>query len=309
MEKVITVIQVVAPIFLAIFLGMCAQKKKDISPEAIGGMQHFVVQYCLPCLIFRSCLTAELTSQVLSSMVLIPPLLLVTTLWSFRARKKQFPYFNLPMLFCCKETGMMGIPLFLILFGADQAYRMGMLDLAQAVLAYPVLAILSAGPNTEASPKAIVKQMLSSPLVILSILGITLNVSGIWDWVEHAGLGGIVIEAISFMSQPVSAVMLFSVGYNFNLSGDNRALVFRITAIHVAVFAVFGVIVQAALFLIPGVDALTRWAALMYCTLPSSYLASGFGRKQEESVMASGVSSITTILCLMIFCVIVAITA
>ena len=59
---------------------------------------------------------------------------------------------------------MMGIPLFMILFGADQAYRMGMLDLAQAVTAYPVLALLTAGPNSDTSAKAVIKTY-NSPLL------------------------------------------------------------------------------------------------------------------------------------------------
>ena len=309
MDKVVTVIQVIAPIFLAMILGMGARKKNTLSPEVIQGMQNFVVQFCLPCLIFNYCLTADVTMQVLGSMVLIPPLLLVGTVWAFRARKKQFPYFNFPQLFSCKETGMMGIPLFMILFGAEQAYRMGMLDLAQAVIAYPVLAILGAGSDSAASPKAVVKRMLSSPLIILSLVGITLNVTGIWDWVENIGLSGIVTESVSFVAQPVSAVMLFCVGYNFNLSGDNQKEIFRITAIHVSVFVTIGLILQVLLFLVPNVDALTRWAALLYCTLPASYLSSSFGRKQEESVMASGVCSITTLLCLVGFCIMAAVIA
>lgn len=309
MDKVMTVLQVVAPIFFAMLLGILARKRKGLSPEEVQGMQRFVVRYCLPCLIFNSCLNADVTPQVLSSMALLPPLLIVSTLWAFRARKNKFLYFNFPHLFSCKETGMMGIPLFMILFGADQAYRMGMLDLAQAVTAYPVLALLTAGPNSDASAKAVIKQMLTSPLIILSLLGITLNLTGIWDMVEAIGVGGVVTESVSFLGQPVSAVMLFCVGYNFNLSGESRGEVFKITALHVAVFAVFGVIVQLALLLIPNVDALTRWAMLMYCTLPASYLAPSLGRRQEESVMASGVCSITTVLCLAVFCVMAAITA
>ena len=70
--------------------------------------------------------------------------MLLGALWAFRYGRKKFPYHNLPQLFCAQESGMLGIPLFMILFGADQAYRMGVLDLAQAVVAYPVIALLSA---------------------------------------------------------------------------------------------------------------------------------------------------------------------
>ena len=309
MDKLITVLQVITPIFFAVFLGIAARKRSQLAPEEIQGMQRFIVKFCCPCLIFRSCLTAEITGQALSSMVLLPPLLLISTLWAFHARKKQFPYFNLPHLFSCKETGMMGIPLFVVLFGVEQAYRVGVLDLAQALIGYPVLAILSADPGQETGPKAVVKQMLTSPLIILSILGVFLNLTGIWSWVDGLGVGGIVIESISFLSQPVSAVMLFCVGYNFTLTRESRGTVFKITAIHVAVFTAIALIIQGGLFLVPGVDALSRWAALMYCILPASYLVPGLGRSREDSIMASGVCSLTTVVCLTAFCIMAAITA
>jgi len=309
MEKFFVVLQVVTPIFFAVFLGICARKRGVLSGEEIEGMQRFIVKFCIPCLIFRSCLTAELTAQVLSSMMLLPPLLLISTLWAFSARKKQFPYFNFPHLFSCKETGMMGIPLFVILFGVEQAYRMGVLDLAQALIGYPVMAILSTDAGENASPKSVIRQMLTSPLIVLSILGVALNLSGLWRMAEASGIGAVLGETLSFLSQPVSAVMLFCVGFNFSLSSESRSTVLRITAIHVAVFAAIGLMVQGILFLLPNVDALTRWAALMYCVLPASYLAPGLGRSKEDSVMASGVCSITTILCLVMFCIMAAIIA
>ena len=303
MDKVITVIEVIAPIFFAVLLGIGARKKQTMGSEEIQGIQRFAVQFCLPCVIFRSCLTADISAQTVGSMVLVAPLVIIATLWSFRARKRQFPYVNLPMLFSCKETGMMGIPLFMVLFGADQAFRMGIFDIAQAFAVYPVLAILAAGPDMKTTPGAVVKQMLSSTLIRLSILGLVLNLTGIWHWVQSIGIGSVVLEAVDFMSQPVSALMLFCVGYNFNLSGDNRSAVFRLTAVHVGVFMLIGLLVQAGLFLIPGVDAVSRWAALLYVMLPASYLAPGLGRSQEDATVTSGVCSITTLIALAVFCV------
>lgn len=303
------ILQVIAPIFAAILLGIYARKRETLSSAEIEGMQRFVVKFCVPCLLFRSCLTADITPQALSSMILIPPILLIGALWGFKARKKQYPYYNLPFLLSCKETGMMGIPLFMILFGADQAYRMGVLDLAQAIVAFPVIGILSADPGAAPSPKAVIKQMVTSPLIVLSILGITLNLTGIWHVVDAAGVGGIVLETVSFLAQPVSAVMLFCVGYNFQLNKDCRALVLKFTAIHIAGFAVAGLLVQGALFLVPNVDSLTRWAAALYFLLPASYLCPGFGKTREDYTIASGMCSLTTVVCLVAFCIMAVLTA
>lgn len=306
MEKFITVVQVVAPIFAAIFLGILARKKSLISQEGVQGFQNFVMKIGLPCVVFNSCLTADMGAESVSSMALVLPLVLLATLWAFRARKKQFPYHNLPQLFTAQETGMLGIPLFMILFGADQAYRMGVLDLTQAVTAYPVIAILSADVGENPTVPAIVKKVFTSPLMIMSLLGLALNLSGAGEWLESVGVAGIITESTSFLSQPVSALMIFSVGYNFSLAKGSRSAIIRISVIHFVTYAVFCLIIQAALFLVPNVDALTRWAILLYCSLPASYLSPGLGRSEEDYTMASGVCSVLTVTSLIVFCIMVA---
>lgn len=309
MDKVFTVAQVVVPIFVAIFLGVFAKSKQLIKPEGVQGMQQFVMNFGLPCVVFNSVLKADLGAEALTSMGLVLPLMLLATFWAFRARKKQYPYHNLPQLFCAQETGMLGIPLFMILFGADQAYRMGVLDLAQAPAAFPVIAILSANAGENPTPSAIVKKVLTSPLLIMSVIALTLNLSGVGAWMDAVGIGGVITESTGFLGTPVSAMMIFSVGYNFSLDKGNRSVIFKLSALHFVVQAVFCVIIQLLLFLLPSVDMLTRWAILMYCTLPASYVAPTLGRNQEDYTVASGVCSVLTVTSLIAFCCMAAMVA
>lgn len=309
MDQFFTVAQVIAPIFVAVFLGILARKKEIMTPEENRGLQKFVMNFGLPCVIFNSCLTADVGAESIGTMAMVIPFMIAATLWAFRARKKQFPYHNLPQLFTAQETGMLGIPLYMILFGTEQAYRMGILDLAQAVTAYPTIAILSASVGANPSPREIVKKVVTSPLLIMSILGLTLNLSGVGQWLDSIGVGGILTQSTGFLAQPISAMMIFSVGYNFSLAEGNRGAIFRISLIHLAYFAVAGVIIQLGLFLLPNVDAMTRWAILMYSTLPASYLAPSLGRSEEDFTVASGVCSVLTVTSLLVFCVIAVMVA
>ncbi len=302
MTKIFTIAQVIAPIFVAIMLGILARKKSILKPEEVKGFQQFVMKIGLPCVVFNSCLQADIGAQSLVGMGLVLTAVVIGTFWAFHARKKLFPYHNLPQLFTAQETGMLGIPLFMILFGAEQAYYLGVLDLAQAVTAYPVIAILSA--NTGENPKAgeILKKVLVSPLFLMCMLGLGLNLSGLGTWLDGVGIGGILTESTSFLAQPVSAMMIFSVGYNFSLAQGNRRDIFRISAVHFGMFAGMGVLMQLILLLVPGVDAMTRWALLLYCSLPASYLASSLARTEEEATVASGVCSLLTVVSLIVFC-------
>ena len=309
MNRVITVAQVIVPIFVVLMLGVLARRKQMMKPEEVRGLQNFVVKFAIPCVVFNSCVTAQIGGESLTTMGLALAMILMGTLWAFRFGKKKFHYHNYPMLFAAQETGMLGIPLFLILFGADQAYRMGVLDVAQAAVAFPVIAILTS--DTGENPKAaeILKKVFTSPLLIMAAIGLGLNFSGLADALDAVGVLGILTESASFLTQPISVLMIFSVGYNFSLEKESRGPVLKIAALRFGYNIAIGVLIQLALCLIPNVDVLTRITMLMYCTLPTSYLAPGLGRSQKDYTVASGVCSILTAVSLLIFCVIAAFVA
>ena len=75
MEVFVTVVQVVAPIFAAIVLGIVAKKRTWVTAENVQGFQNFVMKIGLPCVIFNSCLTAEIGVESLTSMGLMLPAL------------------------------------------------------------------------------------------------------------------------------------------------------------------------------------------------------------------------------------------
>lgn len=305
MEQILKIAHVILPILVTVGLGMLARRRQILTEQDVGGLQQFVMKFGLPCVIFNSCLTAEIGAESLTSMALVLPSVLIGTFWAFRARKK-LPYHNLPQLFCAQETGMLGIPLFMILFGTSQAYRMGVLDLAQAVTAHPTIALLAAATDDNPTGRSILKKVITSPLVIMALLALTLNFTGAADWLDSVGLLGVLTESTGFLAQPVSALMIFAVGYNFSLEKGSRAVIFRISALHFAYFAIWALVIQGVLCLIPGVDSMTRWALLLYTMLPASYLAPTLGRSREDFTMASGVCSLLTIPTMAAFCIIAA---
>ena len=125
----------------------------------------------------------------------------------------------------------------------------------------------------------------------------------------ESGIGRVITEVTTFLGQPVSTLMIFTVGYNLSLSGENRTEVIRLCLIRLLTFAVIGGVLQLLLLLIPGITPLTRWAMLLYCFLPASYIAHTLGRTEQEQTVAAGVSSLLTIVTLGVFCAIATLTA
>ena len=304
MENLFHVAAVVVPILVTVFLGIISREKNLISPEGVQGLQQFVLNIALPCVVFNSVLTAKVGAESIAVMVLLFPFVLGAALWAFRRGRKKYPYWNLPMMFCAQESGMLGIPLFMILFGSAQVYHMVILDLTQAILFHPTVAILSSDTGENPNGGEILKKVLKSPLVILVLTALVLNLTGMGALLSRSNMGQVVTETMSFLGQPVSALMIFSVGYNFSLSTENRKAIFKLCAVHFLTFAVIGGILQVLLFLLPNITPLTRWALLLYCFLPASYFAPILGKTDQEKTVASGVCSLLTVATLIVFCVI-----
>ena len=304
MEKWSAVLQVVAPIFAAVFVGILARKRKMLTHKEARGMEQFVMNFGLPCLLFNSCLGAKMNAESLVSFAMVFVTILMSELFAFFVLKKKAPYHNLPMLFAAQESGMLGIPLYMTLFGAAHVFRMGVLDLAQSTFCIVTIAILTAKTGENPTPGYIFKQALRSPLLIFSVAGLLLNLSGAKLLLDQAGVMPVITAVTEFIAQPVSALMLFSVGFGLAISDGNRGMILRLSAIHFLLLAGAGVVMQGILCLLPAVEAQTRWAILMYTTLPGSYIAASLGHTQEEKEMASGVCSLLTIVSLIFFCVI-----
>lgn len=309
MENLFNVAAVIAPIFITVYLGMAARKKALITPEGVQGLRQFVLNIALPCLIFNSVLTAKVGPESLGIMALLFPFVLGTTLWAFRFGRKKYPYRNLPMMFCAQESGMLGIPLFLILFGSAHVYHMVVLDLTQAIVGHPTIAILSCDAGDSPKPGAIAKKVLTSPLVIACLIALGLNLSGMGTLLLESGIGRVVSEVTTFLGQPVSTLMIFSVGYNLSLSAENRGEILKLCLVRLLTFAAIGGVLQLLLFLLPNITSMTRWAMLLYSFLPASYIAPSLGKTEREQTVASGVSSLLTVVTLAVFCVIAALTA
>ena len=309
MEKFFSVAAVIAPIFITVYLGMVGRKKALITPEGVQGLQQFVLNMALPCLIFNSILTAKVGAESLAIMGMLFPFVLGVTLWAFRKGMKKYPYKNLPMIFGAQESGMLGVPLFLILFGSANVYHMVILDLTQAIVGHPTIAIVSCDAGDSPKPGEILKKVFTSPLVIACLIALGLNLSGAGTLLLESGIGQVVTEVTTFLGQPVSTLMIFSVGYNLSLSAENRGEILKLCLLRLTIFSAIAGVLQLLLCLIPNITALTRWAMLLYCLLPASYIAPSLGKTEQERTIASGVSSLLTVVTLAVFCAIAALTA
>jgi hypothetical protein len=145
---------------------------------------------------------------------------------------------------------------------------------------------------------------MRSPVVIMSALALVLNFTGIASWLQEQGVLGLLTGSTEFLAQPISAIMIFCVGYNFSLTAGNSKDILRLSALQLGWSLAMCLIIQLFLLLIPNVDPMTRWAVVMFCALPPTFLAPSMGRSERDFTLASGVCSLLTIVSLVVFCII-----
>lgn len=75
MEQIMALLQTVVPILVCIGLGFLARKKELLTPEQVGGVQQFVLKFCIPPVLFNSCLEAKIGAENLTTMVMLLPVL------------------------------------------------------------------------------------------------------------------------------------------------------------------------------------------------------------------------------------------
>ena len=86
MEKILLVAQVIMPIFVTIFLGVLAKRRQMLTQENVQGLQQFALKFGMPCVVFTSCLTADMGMESLSSMALVLTAVLISTALAFALR-------------------------------------------------------------------------------------------------------------------------------------------------------------------------------------------------------------------------------
>lgn len=308
MEKVISVLEILLPIAAAMGLGVLARRRGILSPAGAQGLQDFAAKFGLPCLLFNSCYQSDFGPETAASMAMITPLMLLFSITGF-ALCRRGKAATFPLVLGTKEGGMLGVPLFLVLFGQEQVFRMIAMDVAQIVIAVPTICIVASMATNRLSAGAIARRTLTSPLLLAALSGLVLNLTGIRTLLDSTGVGGLVTETMSFLCSPVGAVILFCIGYTFSLEEIRRGGVLKTCLVFWGMFAAMCVVLELALFLVPGTTMETRWAVVLFTMLPPTFMMPTLGRTREETAYGSGVCSLCTVGTLVVFCVIAVLSA
>lgn len=294
----ITVIETALPVFLAIAIGLWCRSKNFVTRDGIDTLKKVVINLTLPFVLFNAFATVDysLSAMVLPAIVFgICCLMLVLGFVIIRLSKT--PSRLAPFLATGFEAGMLGFPLFAMLFPNESASHFAILVLGQELFVFTVFKTLLSG-NT--SPKAIAKDFLTSPTLIAVVLGILVGATGLYDQLVRWNIAGIISAVTDFMSAPTGTIILLTVGYDLVLKEIPWKKTLGLIAMRLAVA---GAMLLALVLLNRTVlnGMIFEGAAVLLFILPPPYIIPVVADEPTERVQISSALSALTVITMALF--------
>lgn len=260
------IIAKVLPVIFLFGLGIFFRRTRFIQEQTVQDLKKLVINVSLPALLFLAFSKVTLQAGYLIIVLTIfaaGVLVLLVGRLLRRILGMPSPYF--PMLLTGYEAGMMGYAIYAAVFGADNIYKFGIIDLGQVTFVFFVLAtVLERQSAAQAkSLSAVAINFIKTPVILSILLGVLANQSGAAAWMRTQPLAASIINALEMLAPLTTPLIAIVIGYEMRLQKSGLARPLLTIAVRQAIWVPFGLLFN--LVLLQGVLHLDRsfQAALM----------------------------------------------
>lgn len=289
-----------------LILGALFRRKKIISGQGIADIKSVIFNICLPAVIFNAFYTA---SYDRGTIVILPVIFLAclsALLVGMLLNKlfKKSPK-SMPFLLTGMESGMLGYTLYGLLFGVQNTGNFAIIDFGHEIFIFTVFMTMlniKSGDQTYTFKKA-AAGMLKSPPFIAIIAGLAVGASGAGAALNASAAGGVMTSAISFISAPISALILLVIGFGIEFSRANVKAALKTISIRIALYAALCTAVYFILAALVPMSGQMKWAVILLFILPPPFVLPIFVKKAEEQQYIATSLSLYTLLSICAFAV------
>lgn len=293
----------VLPVLAMILLGRLCAARGILNDERHAGLKSIIGDILLPVVLFNAFFTAQYGGKLLLVFALVFLSCLAALVAGFMLKKFVKPYDRyMPLLMTSFEGGMLGYALYALLAGQDQTATYAMVDIGQTMFAYTVfLAALKGAEGQKMSPKAMVMNMITNKACIGMMLGIVLGALGVYKAIAPTDFGMILMELISFITAPTSALILLVVGYQLKVSKKLMRPVLTTLGLRLGVMICVMGLVSLVLFAIIPYDKMLMLALMLQYTLPAPFIIPLYADMKDDGEYVSTTLSMGTVLTVLLF--------
>lgn len=302
MDKLYSVLQIILPVVLTLLLGALLRKKRMISEESVGDIKTVLSSICIPAIIFKTFYAAEFNAAVALLVFSMTAFTIAAWLLGFGAQRLlRVDQPMMPYLCTSIEGGMLGFALFILLFGQENLYYMALLDLGNALVLFPYfLTRIRLRVEGKAGSGGAFRALVT-PINGAILLGLLVNLTGLGGRIAGTGIGSVLDATLSFLSAPVSALILLTVGYGLDFTHVKWGETFKTIAARIVIFAAFGVLLYQVFTAAFPAEPLVAYATIMAFLLPPTFLYAVPIRDAGESAYVGSVLAVYTLLTLVGF--------
>lgn len=278
----LSLLKVTVPLLTVILLGNICRIRNTVSAESIEGIKKLVLNVFLPAQVFMAFASMELTLGTL----LVPACSCTLCFFAYfvgKLTEKRLGRFG-PVhrfLMSSSEPGMLGYALYGLLYGTDGIAPIVLVDSGLAIFFFGFFftRLMKLGTE-EGEQKNGWRAAAESPILRMILLGLIMNLTGLFDKLMATQAGGIVETTFSLLTAPVSCLMIFSVGYGMRIDKKIMEPVLKTSFWRLVGFIPLGVLLSFVLTR-AGFGKEYANALLLFCCLPASYLISAYLRGDE----------------------------
>lgn len=299
---VLSILEMVCPVILMFLLGWMCRQKRIFNLDGLTGIKSLVGSVLLPVVLFNAFFTAEYSGRIALTFAVVYISCGLGLSLGFLLRKFVKPYGKfLPFLVTNFEGGMMGYALFGLLY-PGQTHVFAMADIGQTLAAFTVfLTTLQAVGKGKADPRSLLRDAVTNPVLIAIVSGILLGATGVGKWVLSSAAGNLVSGTISFISAPVSGLILVIVGYELSFRKELMRPVLTTVLLRIAVTTVLLALGALIIFSIIPFDRQLMTALALAWSLPAPFIIPLYADLGQDSEYLSTTLSMQTVASILLF--------
>jgi len=305
MNHISQTLTVIVPVLMVIFLGYFSKKLNLIKDQGIEGMRFFITSIALPAAMFKAIASMEMSSTVWICCGIIFCMVSLVMFIGFLLTK-IFPKLNgmLPFLITCFEAGMLGYPLYTLLFGIEKLSYAIIIALGSDLFVFTIYTTLLKRKEGNTNLIETLKGMLKSPIFISIVLGLIFSTTNIYFKFEGSMLITTLFSVFNFLGQPIACVMLFVIGSTISFSKKNIVQEILICLIRLALMGLMAYLAIQILDNIITLDKYFKTAILLLFFLPGPYMLPIFSENESNRSFTSTVLSLNLVFSMIAFTII-----
>ena len=273
---IIDVIGLVLPVLLLFVLGAVLRRTGFLAEGTIADLRRFVLAIALPSALFLTFLRVSLELRYLPIVVIVflaCVAMLVAGPGLARLVGVRSPFAG-PLL-TGFEAGMLGYALYGGVFGQDELYHFGIVDLGQVLFVLFVLITVLTRRATGRAPgiRRTLATFLRTPLILAIGAGVVGNLIGLGPALDSSPITVAVLRTLELLGATTTPLIAIVIGYATRVRPGALSRPARTIAVRLAAWVLLGLVftktvVEGAL----GLDPLFAAAVMTMVVLPPPFV-------------------------------------